>query len=53
MRRKNEPSLASKFNLLSILLVLATGLLITAFVVWQKRVEGLEELLNKGSEEFN
>lgn len=50
MSPKKELSLARKFNLLSILLVLATGLSITAFEMRQERVEGLESLLKQGTE---
>ena len=49
MSQKKEMSLARKFNMLSILLVLSTGLSITAFEVWQRRVDGLEALLNQGA----
>jgi two-component system, sensor histidine kinase len=48
MSQKKELSLARKFNLLSILLVLSTGLSITAFEVYHKRAEGLEALLTQG-----
>ena len=50
MSHKKELSLARKFNILSILLVLMTGLSITAFEVYQKHVDGLQTLLTQGKE---
>jgi len=50
MSHKKELSLTRKFNILSILLVLMTGLSITAFEVYQKHVDGLQTLLTQGKE---
>jgi len=50
MKGKKEHSLATKLNLLSIFLVLATGLSITAFEVWQRKVDGVEALVKQGTD---
>ena len=52
MNNKKEYSLTRKFNLLSIILVLLTGASITSFEVWQRRVDGLEALLQQGIEKI-
>jgi len=50
MSHRKGSSLAGKFNLLSIFLVLTTGLCITAVEVYQKHLDGLEALLTQGTE---